>query len=289
MPASATERVDRASDPQVPRQFAVVRRRPETADTVTLDLLPVDGRPLGFAPGQFTMISAFGYPEIPISISGGPAEPVLRHTVRAVGAASRAVAAADVGESLWVRGPFGQGWRSDMWRGRTAADSCRDVVLVTGGLGLAPLRPLVLELIAGRGRYRHASLLVGARTPADLLFGEELTEWSAALDVRVTVDAAGPGWRGRVGLVTGLLPRVSFDPAQTAAYLCGPEVMMRATTAALVKRGVPSSRIRLSVERNMRCGIGLCGHCQLREFFVCTDGPVFAADQLAPLMRIREL
>ena len=235
------------------------------------------------------MLSAFGHHEIPISISGEPGQPNLRHTVRAVGAASRALTNSREGATLWVRGPFGRGWRDRGWLERSAADTCPDVLIVTGGLGLAPLRPLVLELIAARDRYRHISLLVGARTPTDLLFASELEDWASAIDVRITVDAAGPDWRGRVGLVTSLLPKARFDPARTVAYLCGPEVMMRACIAALTDARVPPGRIRLSLERNMRCGVGLCGHCQLREFFLCTDGPVFAADQLTALLRIREL
>jgi NAD(P)H-flavin reductase len=285
---TGTDRTDRPTlvDPLLPRLFRVRRTRRDTRDTFTLELAPLDGAPLRFRPGQFTMLHAFGVGEVPISISGDPAtvDGPLEHTIRNVGSVTAALVAAHPGTVLGVRGPFGTGWQ-------VADGTGGDVVVVAGGIGLAPLRPALLELVARRAAYRRVVLLYGTRSPDDMLFGEELTRWAAEHDVvvEVTVDNAPVGWTGRVGLVTQLVTRAGFDPRHTLALVCGPEVMMRAAAAALRDRGVPAERIRLSMERNMKCGVGLCGHCQLREFFVCVDGPVIGYDRLAPLMLRWEL
>jgi NAD(P)H-flavin reductase len=273
-----------------PRPFRVLQVRRDTRDTVTMDLRAMDGAPLAFRPGQFTMLMAFGIGEVPISISGDPQHPeLLTHTVRDVGGVTRALAAVQPGQVLGVRGPFGEGWLAD--DGEDGEDGeGGDVVIVAGGIGLAPLRPAVLQLLAHRGRYRRVNILIGARTPSELLFTDELERWAAGdAHVAVTVDRALSGWRGPVGLVTQLIPRAAFDPATTTALVCGPEVMMRHVTDALLERAVPVRSIRLSLERNMRCGVGLCGHCQLREYLICIDGPVFGADRVLHLMRMREL
>jgi NAD(P)H-flavin reductase len=269
----------------VPRPFRVTSTSRDTQDTRTLDLEAVDGAPLAFAAGQFTMLQAFGVGEVPISISGDPGRPeTLRHTIRDVGAVSRALAGAGPGAVLGVRGPFGTGWQVSDGRGG-------DVVFVAGGIGLAPLRPAVLEVCRARGDYGRVALLYGARTPEDILFGEDLRSWAADhdIDVEVTVDSGPHAWRGSVGLVTQLIDRAEFDAARTLALICGPEVMMRHSAVALGDRGVARSRVRLSMERNMKCGVGLCGHCQLREYFLCLDGPVLAYDVLEPLMARAEL
>jgi NAD(P)H-flavin reductase len=284
---SATEAVaaPAAGDALTPRPFVVRATRRETADTVTLWLEPRHGDPLAFQPGQFTMIGAPGRGEVPISISGDPRTPeLLQHTVRSVGDATRALTRAEVGDVLLVRGPFGTGWEVERAVGG-------DALVVAGGIGLAPLRPALLEVLAERDRYERLVLLVGCRTPDQLLFTEELQQWRARLDidVLVTVDAAPSGWHGRVGLVTGLLAAAGVNPANAHAFVCGPEVMMRLVADAVVRLGVAATDVRLSMERNMKCGVGLCGHCQLREHFVCTDGPVFSYDVLAPLMTTRGL
>jgi len=164
-----------------------------------------------------------------------------------------------------------------------------DLVIVAGGIGLAPLRPAVLAVLAARQDFGRVHVLYGARTADDVLFVDDLAAWASAADVQVTVDRALRSWAGRVGLVTELIPRASFDPARTLALVCGPEVMMRYVAAALIARGLPPDRIRLSLERNMRCGIGLCGHCQLREYLICVDGPVLPLDAVQPLLGVREL
>lgn len=269
----------------VPRRFVVTSTRRDTHDSSTLELEALDGDPLDFAPGQFTMLLAFGVGEVPISISGDPARPeVLQHTIRDVGSVSHALATAPPGAVLGVRGPFGTGWEAERGRGG-------DVVIVAGGIGLAPLRPAILQIAAARQDFGRVVLLYGARNPAEILYGDEQRSWAEqhGIDVEVTVDSAEHAWRGRVGLVTQLIGRAGFDPAHTLGLLCGPEVMMRHSARALVDRGVAPERLRLSMERNMKCGIGLCGHCQLREFFCCVDGPVFTYDQLAALMTKAEL
>jgi NAD(P)H-flavin reductase len=273
------------ADALVPRPFRVTDTRRETHDTVTLELEALHGERLAFAPGQFTMLGAFGVGEVPISISGHPDRPErLVHTVRDVGGVTRSLCAAEPGDVLTVRGPYGEGWE-------VSAAVGGDVVIVAGGIGLAPLRPAVLEVVEARERFGRVHVLYGARTADDVLFGVDLATWASAsdVDVAVTVDRAPTSWVGRVGLVTDLIPRAAFDPARTLALVCGPELMMRYVAAELVDRGLPPERIRLSMERNMRCGVGLCGHCQLREFLICVDGPVFSLAEMLPLMGVREL
>jgi NAD(P)H-flavin reductase len=269
----------------VPSPYRVRRRRRELADTVTLALEPLDGRALRYQPGQFNMLYAFGVGEVPISISGDPgAEGPLLHTVRAVGAVSRALCAARAGDVLGVRGPFGTAWELERAEGR-------DVVVIAGGIGLAPLRPAVHRLLAERDRYGRIVILVGARSPDTLLYARELRAWGGRRDVEVevTVDRAERGWHGHVGVVTELLADLPLDPARTAALVCGPEVMLRLAARALADRGVPASAIRVSLERNMKCAVGHCGHCQLGPVLVCRDGAVFDYQRVAPLLAVREL
>ncbi len=275
----------RQVEPMLPRPFVVRRVGRETADTATLTLGALDGTPTAFAPGQFTVIGKPGWGEVPISISGDPARHgQLDHTVRAVGDASRALVRAHPGDTLLLRGPYGVGW--------DVADGIGgNVVIVAGGIGLAPLRPALLEVLAHRSRYRRVFLVYGSRAPHEMLFARQLERWRGRFDVEVdvTVDAATPEWRGHVGLVTSVLPRATLDPDETLALVCGPEIMMRITADALVAQGLRPDRIKVSLERSMKCGVGLCGHCQLRELFVCMDGPVFRYDRVAALMTAREL
>lgn len=263
-----------------PLPYRIVDRREETADTVTLRLEPVGAALATWIPGQFTMVYAFGVGEIPVSISGG-AGAEIRHTVRAVGAVSRAICAAPVGTMLGLRGPFGRGW--------PPIPPEDEVIVVAGGIGLAPLRPVVL---AGLARPERLSVLIGARTPADLIFTDEYDRWRAAgARVLVTVDRAPAGWTGHVGVVTTLLaglPAASTGGNRTG-YVCGPEIMMRLGARALVQAGMRPARIWVSLERNMRCGTGHCGHCQLGPMLVCRDGPVVDAGYAEPLLVRREL
>jgi NAD(P)H-flavin reductase len=272
-----------ASDPMVPRVARVRRRRRDGPQVWTLEIEAEDG--VGFAPGQFNMLTVFGSGEVPISLSGDPAEPGrLVHTIRAVGAVSAALARLGPGEAVGLRGPFGAGWPMDAAAGR-------DVVVVAGGLGLAPLRPALYRLLAERGRYGKIALLYGTRGPDEILFRRELEAWRRRLDIEieVTVDHAIGDWRGHVGVVTALIPHASFDPPQTVALVCGPEVMMRFAIAALRDAGVGEDAIHLSMERNMKCALGFCGHCQLGPVFVCRDGPVFRYDRVRRLLGVKEI
>lgn len=268
----------------VPVAHRVRSRVRETHDTWTLELEPL-GEPIRPRAGQFDMLYAFGVGEVPVSASGDHAgDGPLTHTIRAVGAVTSALCALEPDALVWVRGPYGNEWP-------LAEAAGSDLVIVAGGIGLAPLRPAVRHALACRDDYGALSVLVGARTPADLLYVHELEAWRSRLDaeVDVTVDAAAPGWRGRVGLVTELIPTAVFDPASAAAFVCGPEVMMTFVVRALSDRGVPLERIWISMERNMRCGVGHCGHCQLGPTLVCRDGPVYRADEVVGLLEVREL
>jgi len=265
----------------LPLSCRVAERRRETGDTWTLRLEPADGRPPPFAPGQFAMLYVFGAGEVPISISAIP-DGALVHTVRAVGPTTRALCDTAEGAGLGLRGPFGRGWPLER-----AED--HDVVVVAGGLGLAPLRPVIHALVARRERFGRVALLYGGRSPSELLFRDELESWRAAIDVELTVDAPEPAWDGEVGVVTRLIRRADLDPARTVAMACGPEVMMRFAAIALRERGVSATDIWLSLERSMKCATGHCGHCQLGPLFVCRDGPVVSHDAVERLMAVPEL
>ncbi len=275
-----------AAGPMTPEPLRVRSLRRETADTWTVSL-DVSQRPGGFPfqPGQFNMLYVFGVGEVAISISGDPGRPgELIHTVRDVGAVTHALCGVKRGGMLGVRGPFGRPWPLEQARGQ-------DVVVVAGGLGLPPLRPAILHLLRHRAEYGQVSVLVGARTPEDLTFRRELARWQedSRLRVLVTVDKASPGWTEHVGVVPALLRDVEVDPARTVAMMCGPEVMMRFAVRELERLGVPDSRIYLSMERNMKCAVAFCGHCQLVPYFVCKDGPVFSYEQLRPFINLREV
>ena len=271
-------------DPMVPRLFKVRRKWREARDIFTIELSPDEGTH-PFSAGQFNMLYLFGTGEVPISISGDPARPeVLLHTIRTLGAVTRALQRLKTDDLVGVRGPFGNPWPVDEAEGG-------DVVLVAGGLGLAPLRPVLYTLLARRRSYGRIALLYGARKPEDLLFKRELERWRGRfdLDVEITVDIATGDWLGNVGVVTKLIPGVPFDPLSSVAMVCGPEVMMRFTVKELLRHGLAEERIFLSMERNMKCGLGLCGHCQFGPLFVCRDGPVFQYSRIKELFRVREI
>jgi NAD(P)H-flavin reductase len=273
------------ADAMRPVPFAIGQHSRETGDTFTLTLIPGQGGGLAFAPGQFNMLYVFGVGEVPISISGDPAHPEqLVHTIRAVGRVTRALQAMERGDCVGVRGPFGAAWPVEQAHGH-------DVVIVAGGIGLAPLRPALYHILAHRGLYGRVVLLYGARTPRDLLYTRELKQWRGRFDVEVevTVDRATVEWQGAVGVVTKLIARAPFDAGGAMALLCGPEVMMRFAIAALQARGVPETSLFVSMERNMKCAVGLCGHCQLGPMFVCKDGPVFRYDRIRPFFGLREV
>ena len=271
----------RAPSPLLPVPAPVRRALRDTHDTFTLELEPPE-RP-AFSPGQFAMLYVFGVGEVPISYSGDPRAPRIVHTTRAVGPVTRAMAKLRRGDVLGVRGPFGRGWPVDEAAGG-------DVVLVAGGIGLAPLRPVLFAIAARRADFGRVALLYGARSPADLLFRRDLERWRAGsgIEIGITVDHGARTWAGNIGVVTELVAHVRFDPARTTAMVCGPEIMMRFAATALRARGVPAARVWTSLERNMKCAAGLCGRCQLGDVFVCKDGPVFSWDRAEPLLAVRE-
>ena len=281
--ATATVAERQGPGSMVPAPFRVAEREQDTPDTWTLTLEPLSGPGPLIEPGQFMMVYAFGIGEVPISVSGPPGHhgPVVL-TVRAVGAVTAAICNAEPGTTLGLRGPFGTPWPVAAARGG-------DVVVMAGGIGLAPLRPVVLHVLEQRAGYGAATVLYGARTPGDLLYTSLFDAWRRTIDVEVTVDTAGEDWPGRVGVVTKLLPGAVFRPERTTAFVCGPEIMMRFAARALLERGLAAEQIIVSMERHMDCGIGLCGHCQLGPTLICRDGPVYPYSTLARWLEVREL
>jgi NAD(P)H-flavin reductase len=270
----------------LPAPYRVTERREETRDSVTLRLEPVSEALSPFHAGQFTMLCRPGVGEIAISISGDPSagDGVITQTIRDVGAVSHALHHSVVGDLVGARGPFGTTWGLE-----TAVD--HDLVIVAGGVGLAPLRPVLLGALHRRDSYRRVVLIVGARAPEEFLFAQQLKEWAATpgIEVELTVDLPTQGWTGHVGFVTEPLNRLRVDPAHTIAFLCGPEPMMRFSADVLLGKGMRPEAIRVSLERNMKCGVGLCGHCQLGPLLICRDGPVVDYAVARPLLATREL
>ncbi|SYZ73087.1 Oxidoreductase FAD/NAD(P)-binding domain protein [Candidatus Zixiibacteriota bacterium] len=273
-------------NPMEPKPFRVVRIRKDTYDTFTLELEPGNGGgEWMFQPGQFNMLYIFGTGEVPISISGDPGKPkTLVHTTRAVGTVTKAMRKLKSGDIIGVRGPYGAAWPVQEAEGK-------DVLVVAGGIGLAPLRPVIYHMLNNREKFGRLVLLYGARTPDDILYWQELESWRSRFDleVHVTVDRAVGKWQGNVGVVTTLISKAPINPEKSLAMVCGPEIMMRYTVLELQKRGLSQESIYISAERNMKCGIGLCGHCQMGQTFVCKDGPVFRYDRVKDLFTKREI
>jgi len=270
----------------LPEPHVVVSRHEETADTFTIALRPMQAdAPRSFAPGQFNMLYAFGTGESAISISGSPEEnDMLVHTIRRVGMVTSALDRLSPGDVVGLRGPFGSAWPMDEVRGR-------DLVFVSGGIGLAPLRPAILYVFAHRADYGRIVILAGARSPADVIFHDDLHSWmnQPETEVRLTVDRGDSAWHHQVGVVTTLIPRARFDAANAVAMVCGPEIMMRFTAEELAKSGLPGGRIFVTLERNMKCAVGFCGHCQFGPEFICRDGPVFRHDRIHHWFSQREI
>jgi NAD(P)H-flavin reductase/NAD-dependent dihydropyrimidine dehydrogenase PreA subunit len=247
---------------------------PETVDTATLVLDTDDAALLGARPGQFVMAELPAFASPPISISRIRPDG-LDLTIRSAGPATAALVGLGPRAELALRGPLGRGWP-------VASAIGRDVVIVAGGIGLAPLRPVIDAVLADRPRYGAVRLYLGARTPRDRLFVAEMAALGGRADIEVEeiVDRAGPEWFGRVGIVTQLFDQATWDGARATAFVCGPERMMQATARTLAGRGVEPAATWLTFERNMACGVGTCGHCQMGPFFVCRDGPVFSLAEL---------
>lgn len=258
----------------------------ETHDTFTLTVAPPPGDPISaFEPGQFSMLYVFGVGELPISISGDPAvRDSLTYTIRSVGPATYQLVTRQPGQFIGVRGPFGSSWPLKEARGKS-------VLIVAGGIGLAPLRPAIYSILRHRGDYNRLVILYGSRSPRDLLYKKEFAAWGLLPDTQAlcTVDYGGVSWRGHVGVVTTLFRLVRMQPKETVAMICGPEIMMRYAARELEARGLPPEQIYLSMERNMKCGAGFCGHCQMGPYFVCKHGPVFPYSSIKPYLDLYEL
>jgi len=274
------------ADPMIPVRMKVKKISPETEDVFTVNLVPVEkGIKFSFKPGQFNMLYAFGTGESAISIcSDSSIRSSVTHTIHKIGTVTKALAQLKKGEVIGVRGPFGNGWPVKKAKGK-------DVYIIAGGIGLAPLRPSVYYILKHRKNYGKVFILYGARTPKDLLFASELEQWAKEKDVTVeiTVDRADVTWKGHVGVVTTLIDRVSFNPAKSMAMVCGPEMMMSFSINELLMKGLNESSIYLSMERNMKCAIGFCGHCQFGPNFICKDGPVFNYSKVRNIFNIGEL
>lgn len=273
-------------DVMVPWPCMVKRVEKETPDTFTLLVSREDRREQNsFSPGQFSMLWVFGVGELPISISGDPADhKQLVYTVRSVGKATHALVSQKPGTGIGIRGPFGNGWP-------VQAARAHDVIVVAGGIGLAPLRPMIYEVLRNRADFGRLVILYGARSPRELLYRKELAVWARQPEtqVLVTVDYGGLGWHGHVGVVTTLFKYARLHSAQSVAMVCGPEIMMRFVTRQLQEHGLAEENIYLSMERNMKCAAGFCGHCQNGPHFICKDGPVFSYRQIGRLLDKYEL
>ncbi len=266
------------ADPMRPLPFRISGAREEIPGCRTVTVEPLDGIAAYFAPGQFYMLYAFGHGEVPISASGR-----LTFTIMSVGSVTAALHNLEKGAVIGLRGPFGSSWPMDRAAGQ-------DVIIMAGGLGLAPLRPVIHEILSDRKSFGNVSLLYGARRPATILFRDEMEAWRAkGIDVQVAVDSAGREWRGHVGVVTDLATGLRFVPGRTLAMICGPEIMMRFSVQALLDAGLKAADVYISMERNMKCAIARCGRCQYGPYFICKDGPVFPFNHVDRLFRVREV
>ena len=272
--------------PMLPRSFQLVSARAETGDVTTLFLEPNDGLScFRFQPAQFAMVGLPGVGEVPISISSHPdGSRCIGLTIRRAGAVTAAVIDTPVGGSLSIRGPYGRPWPMELALGR-------ETLFIGGGLGLAPLRAAILEVGDDADASTRATILYGARTPDDLLFTSDLEIWTEmeSLSVVTTVDSANDDWGGRVGLVTEHLDEALDTLDDPITMLCGPDVMIGIVCTELIARGRPADSIWITMERNMKCGVGLCGHCQFGPHFLCKDGPVFRYDQIMQLFDVAEV
>lgn len=271
---------DSMGNPYVIHPATIVEKIREAEDINTYRLQLVDEevrRQFRFKAGQFNMVYLFGVGEVAISIVSDPNErQFLDHTIRTVGRITKAIAGLQRGDVLGIRGPFGQGWPLDEARGR-------DVVVVTGGLGCAPVIGAIEYIFRRRAEYGSVKILHGVKTPHDLLYRERFDAWRRFSDTEVllTSDQPDKTWSYHIGVVTELFEQVLVDPLKCIVLMCGPEIMMRLGVPILMNRGIPASAISVSLERHMECGIGLCGHCQLGPYFVCKDGPVMRYDRVA--------
>jgi NAD(P)H-flavin reductase len=270
----------------VEARIATVNEENFNTRTFTLQILDEYARELfRFVPGQFNMLYVPGVGEAAISISSDATQPQkLEHTIRMVGSVTRAMMRLGEGGIIGLRGPFGRGWPLQQLEGS-------DVVIVGGGIGLAPLRPVIYHILRNRARFGRIVLLYGCRTPNDRLYADQLEQWTAheKIDVLVTVDNATPGWVGPVGVVMKLLQRIKVNADRTSVLVCGPRILNRVAAYQFLQLHVPPEQVFVSLERNMHCGFGRCGHCQYGPKFICKDGPVFSFAEIADIFAKEEI
>jgi NAD(P)H-flavin reductase len=278
---------DVSINPMVPQFVKISKMVWETEHVYTIYLTPneeMDGK-FGFRPGQFNMLYAFGIGEAAISISSSPYKPrKIIHTIHKIGSVTSALSKLKKGSYVGIRGPFGSSWPLVESKGK-------DVCILAGGIGLAPLRPVVYSLIKNKKNYRNITILYGARTPQDILYRVELEQWSKldGVQVEVTVDRGDQSWKGNIGFAANLLSYVKLDNKNTITMVCGPEIMMKYSIEELIGKGTPEENIFLSLERNMKCAVGFCGHCQYGPQFICKDGPVFNYPVIKYLFEKKEI
>ena len=265
-------------DPMLPHPAIVRAIKPETYGISTFSLEYTDpDASVGFNPGQFNMIYLPGFGEVAISICSNPETPrVMEHTIRYAGSVTRAIGRLKVGDTVGLRGPHGNSWPMELARGK-------DLMIVSGGIGLAPLRPVILQVLHHRSSFGRVLVLYGGRTPQDLLYTDEFEEWQdAGIEMNVSVDRADENWKGQVGVIPMAFYRIRLDHRNTLVFSCGPEIMMRFVIYEAMARRIPKESIYVSMERNMKCAIGFCGHCQLGPVFICKQGPVFRFSVIEP-------
>jgi len=277
------------ANPLIPVPMIIRKNTWETDDTFTLHLEPIrrngNNTEFRFRPGQFNMLQLPGIGESAISISSDPSKPSsISHTIHRVGSVTKVLSHLKRGATIGVRGPFGSSWPVEKAKGF-------DVCVAAGGIGLAPLRPVLYSMFHRRKDYGRIILLYGARSPLNLLYRVELEQWSKLfqVEVLVTVDRGDSTWKGHIGVVSNLLSYVELDKSATVAMICGPEIMMQFTAKAILERGLSPRNVYLSLERNMKCAVGFCGHCQYGPFFICKDGPVFSYQQISHLFEKKEI
>ena len=273
--------------PLLPEPAEIVEKRSygPNIHAYRLRFLASDARPrFDFVPGQFNMVYVPGVGEVAISISSDPDDEMLEHTIRIVGRTTRVIDGLGPGDVLGLRGPFGAGWplQEARWK---------DVVVVTGGVGCAPVTGAIDYMFRRRANYGRLTIVHGVKKPSDLIHRERFEYWRRQRDAHVllTTDQPDRAWRDRSGVVTELFDEIEFDPGRTVLLMCGPEIMMHYAIQNLRRRGLASDRIFLSLERNMKCAVGLCGHCQLGPEFVCKDGPIFRLTRIEQLLFTRGL
>ncbi|NOQ38906.1 MAG: Ni/Fe hydrogenase subunit gamma [Anaerolineales bacterium] len=277
---------DCASDPMLPNWAKIVKIENEAPGVNTYWLQFTDPKvqkAFSFLPGQFNLLTIPGYGEAAISISSHPKnKEAIGHTIRLTGNVTNAIDRLGVGGTLGLRGPFGSCWPVEELKGR-------DIYIAAGGIGLPPLRPAIYHIIDNRADYGKVVLIYGARTPEDLQFTKEFDDWEKAdIELMICVDSCDDTWTGLVGVVPMLFYNLRIDPKKGALMTCGPEIMIHFSAYEAIARRIPRKRIFVSLEKNMKCGFGSCGHCQLGPYFVCKDGPVFSYKQIGPYLEVED-